>query len=163
MKAIWILPAATMLAVGLTVPATGQAAEAIKTFQPDKMQWSAAPPMLPPGAKIAVLSGDPMAPGLFTIRLQTPAGYEVPAHHHPTAETVTVISGTFNFGHGDVLDRSRGEQLKPGAFVDIPANDNHFVWSGSDGAVVQITSMGPFAITYADPAKDPQHSTSAKK
>jgi len=162
MKSTWILPA-MVLAMGLAVPAATQAADEIKIFQPDKLAWSPAPAVLPEGAKIAVLSGDPMAPGMFAIRLQFPAGYEVAAHHHPGAELVTVISGTFGFGHGDVLDRGHGEQLKAGAFVDIPANHNHFGWSGPDGAVVQINGTGPFTITYVDPAKDPQHSTSAKK
>ena len=29
---------------------------------PDKVQWSAAPPVFPPGAQFAVLAGDPRAP-----------------------------------------------------------------------------------------------------
>jgi hypothetical protein len=31
--------------------------------------WSAAPPFLPPGAKVAVMQGDPGASGFYTIRL----------------------------------------------------------------------------------------------
>ena len=38
------------------------------------------------------------------MRLKTPAGYKIPAHQHPTAKTVTVISGDFRFGMGDKLD-----------------------------------------------------------
>ena len=36
--------------------------------------WGAAPPVLPAGAKLAVVSGDPGTAGLFTVRLQVPAG-----------------------------------------------------------------------------------------
>lgn len=54
-----------------------------------------APAALPPGAKIAVLAGDPNKKGPFTNRLQTPAGYKVSPHTHSTTENITVISGTF--------------------------------------------------------------------
>src|SRR6187401_1373243 len=74
----------------------------IKT--PSDLKWADAPPSLPAGAKIVVLDGDPGKPGPFTIRLQAPAGYKIPAHTHPTAEHITVISGTLNFGMGDKLD-----------------------------------------------------------
>ena len=66
-----------------------------------------APPGLPPGAKLA---GDPNKKGLFTVRLQTPAGYKVPPHTHPTAEHITVISGTFNIGTGDKLMKQLGKR-----------------------------------------------------
>ena len=52
---------------------------------PDQLQWAPAPPVLPKGAQAAVLSGDPGKPGLFTLRLKTPAGYKIAAHSHPTA------------------------------------------------------------------------------
>src|SRR6476620_9589447 len=46
-------------------------------------QWGPAPPMLPPGAQIAVLSGDPGKAAPYTVRLKFPANYAVPAHSHP--------------------------------------------------------------------------------
>ncbi len=42
------------------------------------LKWGDAPPGLPPGAKMAVLEGDPTKRGNFTVRLQAPAGYESP-------------------------------------------------------------------------------------
>jgi quercetin dioxygenase-like cupin family protein len=62
---------------------------------PGDLKWMDAPPGLPPGAKMAVLEGDPNKKGPFTVRLQAPAGYKIPPHTHPTTEHVTVISGTF--------------------------------------------------------------------
>ena len=68
--------------------------------------YGPAPDALPPGAQMAVLQGDPSAPGeLFTIRLRLPDGYVLPPHWHPTDENVTVIKGTFLVGLGDVFDR----------------------------------------------------------
>jgi len=119
--------------------------------------WGPAPPVLPKGAQFAVLAGDPSKAGPFTIRLKMPAGYKVPAHSHPTAEEVTVISGECGFGMGDKLYETKAQRLAAGGFVDLPPNMNHFAFAGTD-AIVQINSEGPFAIKYADPAEDPSRS-----
>ena len=60
----------------------------------DQAKWGPAPPFVPPGAQIAVLAGNPMANGPYTVRLKFPAGYAVAAHSHPTDENVVVVSGT---------------------------------------------------------------------
>jgi quercetin dioxygenase-like cupin family protein len=60
-------------------------------LNPADLKWGDAPPGLPPGAKLAVLAGDPNKKGLFTMRLQTPAGYKIPPHTHPTSEHITVF------------------------------------------------------------------------
>ena len=67
--------------------------------------WSPAPPLLPKGAQIAVLEGDPTKPGFYTVRLKFPEYYAIPAHSHPTDEHVVVTSGALVFGMGDVLDK----------------------------------------------------------
>src|SRR4051794_24890601 len=51
-------------------------------------KWGPAPPMLPPGAQIAVLSGDPGKSAPYAVRLKFPANYIIPAHSHPTDENV---------------------------------------------------------------------------
>jgi ChrR-like protein with cupin domain len=85
--------------------ATAQEAKAV-IVTPDATQWGAAPAMLPAGAKVAVLDGDPTKPGLFTMRLSVPDGYRIPPHFHPVDEHVTVISGKFQVGMGDTFDGS---------------------------------------------------------
>ena len=67
----------------------------------------------------------------------------------------TVIAGDFRFGMGDRLDEAKAETLGPGGFVDLPANKNHYAFSGSGEVIVQINSEGPFAIKYVNPADDP--------
>jgi quercetin dioxygenase-like cupin family protein len=111
-------------------------------------------PVVPPGAQLAVVAGDPSKEGLFTMRLKMPANYKVPAHHHPTDEFVTVISGDFRVGLGDKLDMDKGQSLKAGAFAEMPAGMNHYAWT-TEETVVQIAGPGPFAITYVNPADDP--------
>lgn len=118
------------------------------------LKWSPAPEIFPKGATMAVLSGDPGNSGIFVVRLKMPAGYNIPAHHHPTDEYVTVISGDLSLGMGDKLDKAKSAHLAAGGFVEAPANMNHFAWSKA-GAVVQIVADGPFAMTYVDPKDDP--------
>ena len=49
-----------------------------QAVRPDQLQWAAAPSVLPKGAQVAVLSGDPSKTGPFTIRLKGPEGYKFP-------------------------------------------------------------------------------------
>ena len=118
------------------------------------LKWGPAPAVFPKGAQMAVLSGDPGKAGLFTVRLKMPAGYAIQAHHHPTTEYVTVVSGDFALGMGDKLDKEKGMTLHAGGFAAAPAGMNHFAWAVTD-AVVQVHAEGPFALTYVNPADDP--------
>jgi quercetin dioxygenase-like cupin family protein len=118
------------------------------------LKWGPAPAVFPKGATMAVLSGDPGKAGVFVIRLKMPAGYKVQAHHHPTDEFVTVISGELSLGMGDKLDPAKGKPLAAGGFAVAPAGMNHYAWT-KDGAVVQVSAEGPFALVYVNPADDP--------
>ena len=120
----------------------------------DDLKWSDAPPALPRGAKAAVLSGDPSAPGLFTIRLKTPAGYKIPLHTHPSDEMVTVLSGNAEIkaGGADVTP----EKLSSGSFVLLPAGMQHAV-SCTTETIVQVTAQGPFVVNYVNPSDDPRN------
>jgi quercetin dioxygenase-like cupin family protein len=120
----------------------------------DALKWGSAPAAFPKGAQMAVLSGNPSKKGIFVLRLKMPAGYMIAAHHHPTTEYVTVISGDFALGMGDKLDKGKGVTLHAGGFAAAPAHMNHFAWAVTD-TVVQVDARGPFAITYANPADDP--------
>jgi len=122
----------------------------------DDHQYGPGPDSLPPGAQLAVLHGNPAEKGMFIIRLRFPAGFSVPPHSHPSSEYVTVISGNLSLGMGDTLDRSAARSLAPGAFVEAPANMNHYAFTDS-GATIQITAEGPFAVKYVNPADDPRN------
>jgi hypothetical protein len=116
--------------------------------------WSPAPPVLPKGAMMVVLAGDPAASGPVVLRLKMPAGYKIPAHWHPTDEYVTVLSGTFFIGMGDKLDPAKGHAFTAEGFAVAPAHMNHYAWTKT-GATVQVNLMGPFEITYVNPADNP--------
>ena len=67
---------------------------------PTSLHWLV-PPVLPPGAFIAVVSGDPTRPGPFTLLVSMPNGYRIPPHSHPSYEHVEVKEGTLLVGLGD--------------------------------------------------------------
>jgi quercetin dioxygenase-like cupin family protein len=125
-------------------------------FSAADLKWSDGPPSLPAGAKVAVLAGDPGKAGPFTIRLQFPAGFKIPPHTHPTAEHVTVISGTLALGTGPKFDESAGHEMTAGAFAVMPAGMQHFAWAKTE-SVVQVHGMGPFEVKYVNPADDPRN------
>jgi quercetin dioxygenase-like cupin family protein len=143
----------TVVLVGGLLCLSSQAAAQMNSSD---LKWGAAPAVFPAGAQMAVLSGDPTKAGVFVVRLKTPAGYKIPAHHHPTDEYVTVISGDFSLGMGDKLDPAKSAKLSPGGFAVAPANMNHYAFTNG-GAVVQVSADGPFAMTYVNPADDPTH------
>ena len=111
---------------------------------------------LPSGAQMAVLSGNPGKAGMFKVQIKMPAGYAVPAHHHPTDEIVRVRSGRLNYGMSDKLDKSNAGTLSdPATHVTMKAGMNHWVFT-TDGALVEVSGMGPFQIVYVDPKDDPR-------
>ncbi|HMA41357.1 MAG TPA: cupin domain-containing protein [Gemmatimonadales bacterium] len=123
--------------------------------------WGAAPPLLPAGARLAVLQGDPSKPAFFTLRLEFPDGYRLAPHWHPTDESITVISGTFLIGMGDTLDAAKVSPLPTGGFVFAGANQHHYAIARGR-TVVQINGMGPFTLTYVNAKDDPRNKLSSR-
>ena len=123
-------------------------------IMPDKIEWQDAK-MLPAGAKLAVLDGDPAKEGFFTIRAKLPAGYRIPPHWHPGVERVTVLSGTFHIGAGERIDEKTAAKLPAGAYTAMPKGMRHFAYVDGE-TEIQISSMGPWGITYVNPADDPR-------
>jgi quercetin dioxygenase-like cupin family protein len=144
-----------LLLVTFTALLAGSAASA-DVNNPARIKWGAAPAALPKGAQLAVLSGDPSKEGMFTIRLKFPAGYQVMPHHHPTDELVTVMSGQVSRGMGDTFNRGKMVTMVQGGYVVMPAGMNHYV-STRGGAIVQITSHGPFEVVYVNKKDDPRN------
>jgi mannose-6-phosphate isomerase-like protein (cupin superfamily) len=128
-----------------------------RVLKPGDLKWWEAPPGLPPGGKMAVLNGDPNQPGPFTVRLNAPAGYKVMPHTHPTAERLTVISGSFKIGMGEKFDEASMQQMTPGSYIVLPANMAHYAKGAGKESIVQIDSEGPFQINYVNPSDDPRN------
>ena len=116
------------------------------------LTWGDPPPVLPAGAKMAVVSGDPGKAELFAVRLQMPAGYTIAPHWHPTDEHVTVLSGTFGLGMGETSGDVKA--LPAGSYALLPAEMRHYA-KAVTATTVQVDGMGPFVVTYVNAADDP--------
>jgi quercetin dioxygenase-like cupin family protein len=122
--------------------------------EPNDLKWADVP-TLPPGAKVAIIEGPPNEPVPFMMRLKFPANYRVPAHWHPAIEHLTVLSGTFNMGIGDKLDMEKTKPLSPGGVMIIQPKIPHFAWTKEE-VLVQVHGVGPWGVTYVDPADNPR-------
>ncbi|HZI17676.1 MAG TPA: cupin domain-containing protein [Pyrinomonadaceae bacterium] len=131
------------------------AAGEVGFFSPSEVAWKDGPGSLPAGARFAILEGDPAKEGAFTMRLWFPDGYRIPPHSHSKVEHITVISGSFNLGMGDKFDRSATREMAAGTFGFWPGGMRHFAWAKGE-TVVQLHGIGPWTITYVNPADDPR-------
>ena len=120
-----------------------------------QLTWGPAPDAFPAGAKMAVKKGDPTKSGEFVVVMSFPDGYRIPPHWHPTDETVEVISGSFLVGMGDMFDTSKAKALAPGDSISLPAKMHHFA-TARGATEVSVRAMGPFVMTYVNPADDPR-------
>ena len=122
-------------------------------------KFGPAPPFLPPGAQIAVLSGNPMGAGAYAVRLRFPANYAIPAHSHPTDENVVVTAGAVTFGMGDKLSKTAAgnKTLEVGGYALMPTGMNHYAIAGAAGADIVLYGQGPVEFKYVNPADDPRN------
>jgi len=154
-----LLATAVLLAAAATGRAQSPAAAPDHlAFTPAAVKWGPAPPALPPGAQMAVLEGDPSKDGPFVIRAKLPAGYKVPPHWHPTEEHVTVLQGVLQYGMGDKFDVAALHSYAAGSYISAPKEMHHFV-RAKGPTIIQVHAMGPFALTYINPADDPRTKT----
>ena len=135
----------------------------VKAYSPDDMKWTAASNSLPAGAQIAVLEGDPMKSGPYTIRLKFPNNYRIPPHYHSKTEHVTVISGNIRVGMGDSFDEKSMNSFSAGSFAAIEPNTRHYglvkndnILKGHD-TIIQLHGEGPWDIHYVNASDDPRN------
>ena len=131
------------------------AAQGWNLVEPDQVPWQDGPPSLPPGAKVAVLEGDPSKDGLFTMRLKLPDGYEVLPHWHPKTERLTILQGVVHLGTGARFDAKATKALPAGTYSSMPPKMVHFAWMEGE-TILQLSSMGPWQVVYANPSDDPR-------
>ena len=110
------------------------------------LHWQV-PDVLPSGALIAVVSGDPTGPGESTLELSMPNGYRIPPHFHPRYEHVEVRQGTLLVGMGDRLDPKQTQTLMQGDSATAPAGMHHYSIAKGQ-TLLSVTFMGPYTISY---------------
>jgi len=160
-RPFFLLVLVTTLCLGQTTKQstkTGGAAKpsphAPTIVTPDSIKWADPPPVLSPGAQLAVVSGNPAGTGNYVVRLKMPDGYKIMPHWHPTQENVTVLSGEFHVGMGDKFDESGMRPLAPGSFAAVPPHMHHYAVAKGE-TIVQVHGTGPFKLVYVNPSDDP--------
>jgi len=137
---------------------TDEGPERLLIYRPGEIEWSAGPASLAAGAEFSVLEGDPGEPGVFTMRIRMPDGFVIAPHSHVGVERVTVLSGTFHLGSGDVVDREATTRLPAGSHFSLPPGMRHFAIMDGE-TIIQLSSIGPWQIDYVNPADDPRRSS----
>lgn len=160
MKKFLVIVGVLVLFVGTVIRGQDKAGHAGDTehvlVRPNSIKWGPAPPSLPPGSQMAVLVGDPGKAGMhFVIRAKLPDGYKVPPHWHPSDENVTVLKGTLLIGKGEKFDPAKMEELPADSFMHMPKTMRHFAMAKGE-TIIQVHGIGPFEVTYVNPADDPR-------
>jgi quercetin dioxygenase-like cupin family protein len=114
----------------------------------DEIEWQPAPEVLPPGAEMAVIRGNPATEEEHVLMVSVPEGYGVPRHWHPIDEQVTVIQG-------DLELRAQGlkepQEVGEGDIFQAPARHVHAIRCVSKGGCIfTVQGTGVFAINYVD-------------
>jgi hypothetical protein len=147
---------ALVLAFVCAASALAQTPSVVATVADAK--FGPAPPMLPPGAQLAVLSGNPMGTGAYAVRVRFPANYAIPAHSHPTDENVVVSAGSVTFGMGDKLSKTEkgNKTLNVGGYALMPAGDESLRVRRSEGSGHRPLRTGTGRVQVRQPGRRPE-------
>jgi quercetin dioxygenase-like cupin family protein len=153
MKAVQFAAVGFALSLGAFMSAPAWSAEYTAVMPPD-IKWADAP-SIGPGAKTAVIDGDPKSSGPFVMRLKVPPNTKIKVHTHPADENVTILSGTLYFAAGDKFDTKTAKSFGPGSYFSIEKGKPMFAYTKNKEAVLQLHGNGPWGLTYLDSADGP--------
>jgi len=139
---------------------TGQAV--FRAILPEDIEWKPFA-AFPPSARLAIVVGEPVREGIYTIRVKLPHGTKMMPHSHPEDRMYTVISGIFYIGLGDKFDPETLQAYPPGSVIILPGNTSHFHWAKSGDYITQVTAIGPLGLEYMDAQDDPRNQTNVRK
>jgi quercetin dioxygenase-like cupin family protein len=139
------ITALLLLAAGITTVMAGDDPAGHMVLVPTDLAWKPNPAS--PETEQAVLYGDPTKAGPYVMRIKFPANFINKPHTHPDNRLVTIISGTWNFGHGDTFDKAKGKVLPAGTFFIEPGNTVHYNFTNSEPVIIEIHGTGPTGTT----------------
>jgi hypothetical protein len=138
-----------------TVRAHQPGQSAFKAILPEEIEWKPFA-AFPCSARLAVVVGQPLEDGPYTIRVKLPRGVKLMPPKHPEDRIYTVISGIFYIGLGDRFDSEKLVAYPPGAVIILPGNTSHFHWAKSGDYITQVTGLAPLGIEYMNSNDDPR-------
>jgi hypothetical protein len=129
-----------------------------RAILPEEIDWKPFP-AFPPSVRLAVVVGEPLQDGPYTIRVKVPRDVKLMPHRHPEDRIYTVISGIFYIGMGDHFDPENLVAYPPGAVIILPGNTSHFHWAKSGDYITQVTAIGPLGMEFINSKDDPRTET----
>jgi len=114
------LTAAMVLAASASLAMTAAEAPLVTPPGDPALRWGSCPPVMPAGCELAILHGDP-AKANADIFLRVPAGYEIPAHRHTSAERIILTTGQLRVKYQGAAEI----MLTPGSYAYGPAGLPH--------------------------------------
>lgn len=142
--------------LSLTDPALAQAADlGPETISIGQSLWYPVPSILPQGAKVTFVSGDPYKLAEFTVEFAMPDQYTLPPHSNPASEHVMIKSGALRVGLGNKIDRKKSFVLATGDTATTPAGLAHWSIAQGDTHIVVTYAAGPFGIAYMSKRDEP--------
>lgn len=149
-----ILLALTGTTITLDMAVAGDVPKEAVLMTPGKFQFK--PNLKVAGLERADMIGSDTKPGPYLFRTKFPPNFKLEAHGHPDERRYTIVSGTWYVGWGKKFDESKLIALPAGSFYTEPANIPHFVVTKGDGAVIEISGVGPSSQIWVDPAHAPK-------
>jgi quercetin dioxygenase-like cupin family protein len=137
-------------AISFAVPAL-RAEDTMKTVRPEEMVWQDDTTFK--GLQYVNLLGDPSKAELVVSRVKLPPNFKIPLHTHPWSEVLTIMSGALGNASSDT---DKGEVLKAGSVLFMPANHPHRIWTTEEETVFEFFYTGLFEMTFVNPADDPR-------
>lgn len=113
---------------------------------PNQIQWTEALP----GAKQAVLQGDPAKPGTYIVLIKWAPHNMSRPHWHPHDRFITVISGTWWVGTGSKYDPESTVPMPAGSFVTHFGKQIHYDGAKDEECVLEIVGEGPATVSPAE-------------
>jgi hypothetical protein len=92
---------------------------------------------------MAVLDGDPSAPGIYVVRVRYPPNVFTRPHWHGEDRHIVVLNGTWYMGTGDNFDPSKTVPLPVGSYAKHPAGGVHWDGAKDEEVVLQVVGIGP--------------------
>jgi hypothetical protein len=126
-----------------------------RAILPEEIDWKPFA-AFPPSVRLAVVVGQPLRDGPYTIRIKVPRGVKLMPHSHPEDRVYTVISGIFYIGLGEEFNDEHLHGYPPGSVIILPGNTFHFHWAKSGDYVTQVTAIGPLGLEYINAKDDPR-------
>jgi hypothetical protein len=95
------------------------------------------------GLQVAVVMGDPNKEGPYIFFAKWAPHHMSRPHYHPHDRFITVISGTWWIGTGDVYQPDKTVPMQPGSFITHFGKQVHYDGAKDGECIIEIVGDGP--------------------